>query len=690
MTKGETALETAIQSHRTGNLAEALAGYKAAVAEAPNQPEGWFLKALAGLDAGMVEAALGDLERAIALAPQELDFRLVRSEILFGIGGQDEAAWADLKAAEAFSASDPRLLLALGGAAGRMEDWQKAEEYLFKAILLDPENPAARQALAETMLAHALALAAAPHAGEVAWRETEKDFLKFLPHLGENTRAAAAYGELLLAWAAPLKEDRPRDALDRIKRVQETSLPPELAERCHAFAEQCLAEIRQSKQEDYRRRFKDVRWEGAEPREAVEARLVESVRLRRRGLVQPTEAELEQGRTNGRQDPWFRGEGVRLAFGFHPYLGYVQRPVVDQDSFTNRHGFCMPRPFREYPYNGKRGDDYVVAIFGGSVAHQFFAAEHARLEALFMKHVPEKDRRVTVLNFAQGGYGQPQALLTYTYFRSIGQRFDAVINLDGFNEAMGKRTNQINGYHVSLPLSWVMNGLSLQFQSPTDDPESLAFMARLLSIQGRIARLNTTNPGPVGRWRLRRAERELDRLRRHTPVVPADRCKDPFILSRTDPVDERVFATCPAAATALAEEVAELWARSSLQLGQACTATGTPYLHALQPNQYFWKKPLSAEEEDKTYVEGCPEYWAVRQTYPIMLARAAELAKSGIAFVDLTPCFDTIDGTLAVDSCHFNQRGYGIMFETLAPKLAGMAAGLPALQRPVWPEDDDQ
>jgi hypothetical protein len=678
-------LARGMERHRAGAAREALTVYEAVVRVDPGQPEAHFLKALVHLDLGEAAACLDHLGRAIDLRPGVVDYRLVRADVLNALGGRDDAVVADLEAAFAAAPDHPQVSRALAAAARRRDAWEAAAEHLARAVRLAPGDAAVKQDFVEALQGYAAAVAGNPPTAtdEISWREIQRAFLRFLVLAGGDAITESAYGEFLLAWTEVLAESDLDAAQGKVEEALARAISPELRAR----GEETLVQLRQMKKDKMRRMRREAfkswvsKTTGGESLESVEARIVEEVRLRRAGLAQPDPHELERRRAEEHQEPWReQEERAKYRLAFHPYLGYVQRSYVEGTSYINNHGFWMPEPWLDYPYNGEKGDDFIVAVFGGSLAHQFFWQVRTKIHDLFTALPAATGRTVTVLNFSQGGFGQPQALISYFYFRSIGQRFDVVVNIDGFNEAMGKRTNQRNGFHVSLPLSWVMNNLMLQFQAPSDDPEALDFMGRLLRTQAKVARLKAAGGGGLARWRLAKAQEELDALRARTPIVPQDRQKEPTVLPRTPPVPDEVFSNCPATATALAEEIAELWARSSILMAQGCAAAGTRYLHCLQPNPYFWNKKLS-EEEDRIYIEGSPEYWAIRQTYPLMLARADELAANGVDFVDLTGCFDRVEEKLARDCCHFTSRGYDIMFEALAPRLEAATQSL----RPVHP-----
>ncbi|MEO5336016.1 MAG: hypothetical protein H7841_03835 [Magnetospirillum sp. WYHS-4] len=656
-------LTRAMALHRAGDAAASVAAYGEALLVNPENPDAWFLRALAHLDLGQGSECLDDLGRAIDLAPRLADYRLVRAEVLLASGGRIEDAIADLRAALAFAANDPRVLVALGKAERSREAWEDAEKHLGKAILLSPGDADLLKEYGETLQG------LARNSGGADRTRLRNVFRQAIVVTKGDPRVVAASGEFLLGWAESLRESNAGEACRRVEEALSHPLPTDLTARCREFLDSLVrarqAETGRLRMEAFRTRMSKSVWNGAEPREVVEDRIVAAVNRRRSGLAPPDSDAFGSP-----------PRPAKVEFAFHPYLGYAARPGWRGTTYRNNHGFAMEKPWFDYPYNGESGDDIVVALFGGSVADQFFAHEREKIRALVASILSPLGRPVTVLNFSQGGYGQPQAMLSYFYFRALGQRFDLAVNIDGFNEAMGKRANQRNGHHVSLPLSWMMNNLMLQFQAPSDDPEVLAFMGRLLVAQARVAAL-AERRGIVDRWRLKRARRELERLRGSTPVMAGNGTLEPFLLPRTDPVDDQVFSTCPRAARALADEVVDLWARASILLGRGCAADGVRYLHCLQPNPYFGGKPRSEEEMERYYIPGCAEYWAIAQTYPLMLGRADELATNGVDFFDLTGCFDGIAETLSIDAaCHFNRRGNDIMFEALRPKLEDLAGRL--------------
>ena len=140
--------------------------------------------------------------------------------------------------------------------------------------------------------------------------------------------------------------------------------------------------------------------------------------------------------------------GLRVAEAvFHPYVGYVLRATREGDYIGETNWKANNRGFHnlfsdkndaccDYPYVPDKGE-IVMGVFGGSVGSGF--ALSAQISGTFDKlgNLPEwRGKKVRVLNFALPGFKQPQQLMTLAYFLNMGQHFDIIVNIDGFNEAV--------------------------------------------------------------------------------------------------------------------------------------------------------------------------------------------------------------------------------------------------------------
>ena len=74
-----------------------------------------------------------------------------------------------------------------------------------------------------------------------------------------------------------------------------------------------------------------------------------------------------------------------------------------------------------------------------------------RLAAALAAAPAFRGRDIVPLCFSHEGYKQPQQLLILSYFLSIGQAFDVVVNIDGFNEVAISPLNDARGLDISMP-----------------------------------------------------------------------------------------------------------------------------------------------------------------------------------------------------------------------------------------------
>ncbi len=117
----------------------------------------------------------------------------------------------------------------------------------------------------------------------------------------------------------------------------------------------------------------------------------------------------------------------------HPYFGHVTGKSVTLREPVNNHGFISEY---DYPYH-RKNDEFVIGIFGGSVANSFAKEMRYRgfeFKRLLKKKVKAlKDKKIILLNMAQGAAKQPQQFMILSFFLEM---FDLVINIEGQNEAL--------------------------------------------------------------------------------------------------------------------------------------------------------------------------------------------------------------------------------------------------------------
>src|SRR5262249_2689764 len=132
----------------------------------------------------------------------------------------------------------------------------------------------------------------------------------------------------------------------------------------------------------------------------------------------------------------------------HPYFGFVYSPttpdvearergVVYRDGFTTDAKYAARYPeLLSYPIRRRNDKDLLVGIFGGSLANAVGLLEQRNgwLSRRLMEIPAYAGREPIILNFALPAHKQPQPNQVLTYLAALGQSFDIVINIDGFND----------------------------------------------------------------------------------------------------------------------------------------------------------------------------------------------------------------------------------------------------------------
>ena len=385
-------------------------------------------------------------------------------------------------------------------------------------------------------------------------------------------------------------------------------------------------------------------------------------------LHHPTYAlipETAQGEiTADRLNPYFGpSHKAGQPFDFPSELREEGTPPSSGPMTTNNFGFDSP-----YHYPIVKSDrEFIVGIFGGSVSVFFCLAGVDQLVAHLQRHEFFKDRTIVPLCMAHEGYKQPQQLLVLAYFLSIGQTFDLVINIDGFNEVALSALNDQQGVDISMPsVSHLLPLINLIDQG-TLTPEKLQSLAaisqykqRLNSLTGTLQRNRLASIGVLlERYRSLIAKRYEEESRRFATLqsAPSDRS----LVSAIPPTEQRVGAM-------LYEDIARNWAQASVLMRDMLTARRIPYVHALQPNQYSASRTFTAEEAKVALNASSPYKPGVEQGYPALLAQAASRGMTKTAgFLDATHLFDHETRPMYVDNCcHYTAAGYRLLADAIA------------------------
>ena len=357
----------------------------------------------------------------------------------------------------------------------------------------------------------------------------------------------------------------------------------------------------------------------------------------------------------------------------HPYFGPIHRPGVRPE--TNNVGFGSRQAF---PYTRQDDREFLIGIFGGSVARAFCDRGAPRLIELLRTDPALANRVFVPLCFSHEGYKQPQQLIVLAYFLSLGQQYDLVINIDGFNEvALGSRSAE-RGRDISMPSPIHVDPLLNLIDQATMTPARVQALAR---ISGYKERLNALAKRMRG-GRIAAVHFALDRyyvftMNRYQAAVRAYDA-----LPANPPASSVLILTPPLrkrdTRDSVYADIASGWTSASLLMRDMLAARGVRYLHVLQPNQYFGRRVFSDEEARVARNDDQPFKQAVTIGYPL-LERAMATLNGAEEFLDGTTVFDSERAAVYEDDCcHYTDRGYQLLAEAIAGRLRRVTSSAPA------------
>ena len=392
-----------------------------------------------------------------------------------------------------------------------------------------------------------------------------------------------------------------------------------------------------------------------------------------------TSNKLDAGLTMpGSGAPLERG-GVQqeMVQQLHPYFGFIdkvgldhRRPYSQMSHLANNFGFASTHP---YPFKKQKPNQFLVGIFGGSVAanYAFFEMEVPTL-ATALKQLPElAGKEVIILPFAIGGYKQPQQLLVLNYFLSIGQDLDLAINIDGFNEVALGHLNYEHRTEISMPSDFIllpMVNLAIGNLSKEELALTLDVINKRERLASSIKSLSTsrTATGYVLTWlwaqnaiqSYRKQLVDLDQSRVSTGSSEQSYMQIPTVMALGE---DEAFT-----------EMVALWSRSSIMMKQLLDQRKIPYFQFLQPNQYVKTgRAFGKEESAVAFSTASPFLHGVLKGYPLLVDEIARMRQAGVNVFSAVEVFDTIGEPVYLDNCcHYNKAGNLAFGEYVAGRVA--------------------
>jgi len=376
------------------------------------------------------------------------------------------------------------------------------------------------------------------------------------------------------------------------------------------------------------------------------------------------------------------GGGPATVQQLHPYFGFIDktgtehpRSYLRASHAANNFGFASSY---DYPFKKQNPAQFVVGVFGGSVAANYaFNEIEKHILAAALNRLPAlANRQVIVMPFAIGGYKQPQQLLVLSYFLSLGHDFDLVVNIDGFNEVALGVLNDQHGIESSMPSDFILLPM-VNLATGAFSKEELELTVATLNEKERLANvvksLTTawTATGYQLSWLRARAlvgsywegVGKLDRLR----------------MARSGSAQSYMQIVARPRMTADEALVAMVtrWARASLMMKELLDARRIPYVHFVQPNQYAGTRRVFDQRERAIAIsEASPFKPGARKGYPMLGAELAKLRQAGVNAFSAVDLFDDVGAPVYSDNCcHYNEAGSALFSAYVAQTIARALSG---------------
>lgn len=361
-----------------------------------------------------------------------------------------------------------------------------------------------------------------------------------------------------------------------------------------------------------------------------------------------------------------------IEFQLHPYFGYTfkpgSRPMADGPA-ANNYGFVSGY---DYPFKRQNENQFIIGVFGGSLAHLFtlYEQEHKNLTHALQQLPDLHDKEMVFLNFGGLGYKQPQQAIILNYFLSIGQDFDLVINLDGFNEMAFSVVNNQRGVEISLPCSQSALPLLDIANSDLSSEQVESAVAILRDRAGLTKSLAKAKESQLAssyvlavmqiKYYAKMLRRELDEFIDKGTINLRQEAQNR--LTGTDNVN------LPPREEDVYQKAAEIWANSSISMQNILSQHNTPYFHFIEPNQYYATARKFTEEEKKIAIDPNGGFaQIISKGYPILLSKLAALRFARVQVFNGVNIFDNVPESVYADQCcHYNNAGNEVLSQYIA------------------------
>ncbi|MFT7670414.1 MAG: hypothetical protein ACI8X5_003122 [Planctomycetota bacterium] len=336
----------------------------------------------------------------------------------------------------------------------------------------------------------------------------------------------------------------------------------------------------------------------------------------------------------------------------HPYTGFDLLPGLRQVSHDI-----------EFYKTPEADMGFEILLLGGSVANGFGRDSSVVFIDLLKQDERFVDREIRILRYGRASFKQPQQINSLIFLMSLGLRPDAVLNLDGFNEVAVANMNTKFDVHPLQPAvaQWSPSVVNLLDQEDTlDDLLDL----RLLRLEvtkraGQGLHSSFLWSSIVGNWWIGKV-----RAGRSQQIQQQEKLVTTFTKGQDNPVIRG--PKWKGDVHDVMDLAVATWKQASISMDAICRRRGMFYQHVLQPTLHAAVSKVPTQAEIRLGKASSQWLDAVQHGYPLLIEAGRELDEEGVHFLDGTPVFNDVSGSIYIDACHYNPTGQHLLAGAIA------------------------
>lgn len=329
------------------------------------------------------------------------------------------------------------------------------------------------------------------------------------------------------------------------------------------------------------------------------------------------------------------------------------------------------------PYIKQNTDEIIIGILGGSLAELTLQDNNnsTALGAAIVGKLREdaffQNKTLVFICLAHSAYKQPQQLISLSLALSRGQKFDYLVNIDGFNELALSLDNINRDFPYYFPSSMVMLPLINMLEGESDDYTYLRNLRQALTLKKELQEMREKTPSKfsslVYYFEVVQQKITKAQLNKKIQAIIQNPANDVF-FKRAE------LAKIQGPAETHYTAIIKFWANATQIMEILGKHSGAVYLHIIQPNQYYdLGRRYFSPEETEMAISPAPDYphrLAIERGYPLLLAAAAKMAERGFPIFSATDIFLEVKEPVYRDvCCHLNERGQVVFSEFLAKTI---------------------